>query len=278
MALQYVRSLLDPFDSTLNQPKLFDGASKTSSGIKFRSSGNITLDPTGADNYVVLFPCYSQGVSWRTASATDYTYATPYPSHMSSTDRINIRQIRLVSSGLKLALMNNSDDNEGYWEAIRIPFEAFELGDTVAPVVEDGVVHLVSSRTFPNLSNYPTFQTGLLKELDRFLFKLNSTSSEHPYSLLTKPDAVVQSMTGTFTMLTPPELYDINYDVIVIRLVGRIDAVTPSVIRYQHVSNQEIIYRQDTTMARLATPNVMLGSMPELLDKTQFTLPAVQIS
>lgn len=272
MARQYITSLVDPFNTRMTQPKLLDGATRRSSGLRFRSTGNITLEGQGLDNYLVLFPCFSQGVSWRRINDTDYSYATPYPNHMQvGTDRTNVKMCRLVSSGLKLSLMNNADDNEGYWEAIRIPLDAIEWADVAAPALEDGVVHLPSNATFPNMANYYSFQSGLLRDLDRFLFKLNSTQADHPF-VNVSVDNVNQGAP------TSSGLFDRNFDVIVIRLVGRINATTPSVLKYEHMSNQEVIYKQDTLMARLATNSPMVGNMPMLLDRTSFETPAIQIS
>jgi hypothetical protein len=274
MARQYITSLVDPFNTRMAQPKLLDGATRRSSGLRFRSTGNITLEGQGLDNYMVLFPCFSQGVSWRRINDIDYTYATPYPNHMlAGTDRNNVKMCRLVSSGLKLSLMNNADDNEGYWEAIRIPLDSIEWGDSAAPVFEDGVVHLPSGTTFPNMANYYSFQTGLLRDLDRFLFKLNSTQADHPFV-----NVSLETNVNYASGIATNGLLDRNFDVIVIRLVGRINTTTPSVIKYEHMSNQEVIYKQDTLMARLATNSPMVGNMPMLLERTSFETPAIQIS
>jgi len=261
----YASSFLDPFDGKISQPKILDGSVTRSSGLKFRSTGNITLDAAGGDNFICLHPGLSNGIGWGTDSFPNTN--TKYPTHLGTTsDRTNVRRVRMVSSALKLSLLNSSDDNEGYWEAIRVPVEGLTLFDTIAPNGED---YLVKPTTiFSNFANYSTFQTGRLRDLHRFLFKLNSVAPDHPFT----------EILPALTVPTVDQCYDKNFDMIVIRLVGRIDAVTPSMIQYDHISNQEIVYKDNTVMARLATLNTMVPNIDILMDRTRFILPAIQIA
>ena len=262
----YVRSLLDPFDQTFSNPKLYDGSVTRSSGLKFRQTGNVTLDATGADNYFFFFPGFGNGMCWGTAPAYSNTHGR-YPTHLDSTvNRGNLRRVRLVSSAVKFTLLNSSDDNEGYWEAIRIPLESIQFADNTAPIAED--YSLLLSTAITGLSNYQTFQTGRLRDLHRFLFKLNSVAPDHPFKEVVSASAVP----------TLKDCYDENFDCILIRMVGRVDAVTPSMIQYDLVSNQEVVYKDNTVMARLATMNTMLPDLPVLLDRTRFVLPAIQLA
>jgi len=270
-AVDYVKSLLDPFDATFPQPKLHDGSVTRSSGLKFRQTGNITLDATGADNFIVLFPGFSNGMLWRTdGTASNFTTThAAYPTHLGTTAlRASLRRVRLVSQGVRFSLLNSSDDNEGYWEAIRIPATDLFLADTAAPAGEDYLLKHLSSAAFTNFASYNTFQTGRLRDLHRFLFKLNSVAPDHPFKDVLSAAAVPVAA----------DCFDPFFDMVVIRLVGRIDAVTPSMIQYDLISNQEIVYQDNTVMARLATMNTMLPDLPVLLDRTRFILPAVQVA
>lgn len=268
--VDYTRSMLDPFETTITQPKILDGSVTRSSGLKFRHTGNITLDSTGAENFIFLVPGLSNVLSWRTpATSTTPSTTTAFPTHLgTTTDRANLRRARLVSVGLKLSLLNSSDDNEGYWEAIRIPVEAQTLTDATAPIGEDYLVSPSTSFSPSNFANFQTFQTGRLRDLHRFMFKLNSVAPDHPFK-----EVLPSGSTPAVT-----DCYDQHFDMIVIRLVGRIDAVTPSMLQYDVVCNQEVVYKDDTVMARLATLNNMLPNMNVLLDKTRFILPAVQFA
>lgn len=264
----YAASFLDPFDGSISQPKILDGSVTRSSGLKFRNTGNITLDATGADNYIAIFPGLSNGLSWKIGGNGALNVQTgPYPTHLGTTvDRGNVRRARLVSSGLKLSLLNSSDDNEGYWEAIRVPVETMTLLDTTAPNGEDYRCYPTVTQT--NFANFPTFQTGRLRDIHRFLFKINSVAPDHPF----------KEILPASTAPAVADVYDQNFDMIIIRLVGRIDAVTPTMLQYDFISNQEVVYKDDTVMARLANVNTMVPNMDILLDRTRFILPAIQIA
>lgn len=264
----YAASFLDPFDGKIGQPKLYDGSETRSSGLKFRKTGNFTLDATGGDNYICMFPGLSNGLCFKKASDQYWTSVSPYSNHLETlTNRGNVRRSRLVSQGLKLSLLNSSDDNEGYWEAIRIPKERMLIVEQNENFGDD---YMLAPSDIPtNYANYQTFQTGRLRDLHRFLFKLNSTAPDHPF----------KDILATYIGSDNPETFmDSHYDMIYIRLVGRIDAVTPTMIQYDFVSNHEVVYKDDTIMARLATTNTMVPNMDILLDRTRFILPAIQIA
>jgi len=264
----YAASFLDPFDGTISQPKILDGSVDRSSGLKFRQTGNITLDATGGDNLIILHPGLSNGMSWNSPGGTSFPNShTAYPTHLGTTaNRSNLRKARIVSQGVKFSLLNSSDDNEGYWEAIRVPLDFFALSDTTSPNGED--YRVVPGGLWNNFASYNTFQTGRLRDIHRYLFKLNSVAPDHPF---------VDILTSGATP-TPDQCMDKNFDMIVIRIVGRIDAVTPSMIQYDLISNQEVVYKDDTVMARLATLNKMVPNIDILMDRTRFILPAIQIA
>lgn len=268
----YTASFVDPFSTAVPQPKILDGAIDRSSGVRFRTTGTVTLDAAAGDNFFVLFPGLGNSLLWKKPADANWLTHAPFPAYLDTTAyRADVRKARVVSTGLRLTLMNSSDDNEGYWEAVRVPTnpdsQTWELIDSTAPTGEDYLSRLKATVSFSNLSNYPTFQTGRLRDLERFLFKLNSTEVDHPFT-----DIRNSADTGF------PVQIDSKWDMVVIRLVGRVNATTPSVVQYDVVSNFEVIYKQDTPMARLATPNVMVPEMSTILDRTRFLLPAIQVS
>ena len=267
----YTASFLDPFNVSFPQPKILDGSQTRSSGLKFRQTGQLTLTGNASPTYVVLFPGLSSGLTYKLNAADGNPYVTtnPFPTFLgTTTDRDNVRRTRIVSSGLKLSLLNSSDDNEGYWEAIRIPVEKSEFVDFTAPVGEDYRLKINVGFVPADFANYNTFQTGRLRDLDRFMFKLNSIAPDHPW---------VTVLPGS-SAPTVGDCLDNTFDMIVIRMYGRIDAVTPSTIQYDYVQNMEVVYKDDTVMARLATLNIMLPNMNVILDQTRFILPAIQVA
>jgi len=266
MSTEYIQSLIDPFDNQFQQPKLYDGAQQRSSGLRFRNTGNITLDAAGGTNYLVLLPGFSNGLCWKLPDTAGLVYLTTarYPTHVDdSSDRANISRLRLVSAGLQLSLLNSSDENEGYWEAVRIPIQ-------IADIFQDpfGDYASVPNIAFGinDMANHHTFQTGKLRDIHRFQFKLNSTSPFHPFKTV---PVVADEGVSTF---------DDAFDMVVIKVVGRVDAVTPSTLKYDVVSNQEVVYTENTSLSRLMTKNMTIPDIEMLHEATRYILPAIQIA
>ena len=265
----YVLSMLDPFDTNITQPKILDGSVDRSCGIKLKASGTFQLDATGADTYFILYPGYTYCGNWKSTAGVPSLHAF-FPNHLeTTTNRANVKQIRLVSCGALFSLENSNDENEGFWEAVRIPLDYanFTLVDSSAPNGEDYAARIIQTFAISDMSNYQTYQTGKLRDIDRFLFKLNSVAPDHPFK------RVLPSS-------TPPAVTDVLddfFDCVIIKMKGRVDAVTPSTIRYQIVSNQEVVYQENTQLSRLMLYNEMLPDMDQLLNKTRFMLPAVQV-
>lgn len=283
MADAYVRTLLNPFDTTFPQPKLLDGSETRSAGVRFRNVGNITLPVDGSANLIVLFPGYSYCLNWK-APTTDPSMPAINPSHLgTSTLRNDVRRVRLVSAGLKLSLENTSDDNEGNWEAVRIPVTLtdFQPTDTVGITGEYFGMRLVAAFDRSDLANHATYQTGRLRDIHRFLFKLNSVDPDHDFSQLNtfsgNYGGVSAGAATTLAETAYKSMLDTAFDVVVIRVTGRVDANQPSVLRYDVVSNQEVVYRDGTALGRLMSQNIMIPQMDVLLDRTRFQLPAIQV-
>lgn len=270
---QYVASHIDPFDQSLPQPKLLDGSVPRSSGLRFRNTGTITLDAAGSVNYIVLLPGFSNALAWKRPADSTWQLPSPFPSHVGTAgDRSNIQRLRLVSAGLKVTLLNSTDDNEGYWEAVRIPISTSIMdADTVTTFLSYPVLGF----TLANMADHHTFQRGLLRDIGRYQFKVNSTSPSHDFA----------RFNDSFVDITPggtgqPETatLDFNFDMVVIKLIGRVDATTPSTVMYESVSNHEAVYTDGTALARLMTTNMMLPNTDVLLDQTKYNLPAIQIN
>lgn len=264
MSVDYVNSFVDPFNQTISQPKIFDGSVPRSSGLRFRNTGNFSLDPAGGVNYVVLLPGFSNMLCWK--RTTDLAYATTSlnSSHVADdSDRANIHSIRLHSGAVRFGLLNSSDENEGYWEAVRIPITKDDIlfaGGTWQLLPRDDY-------TLADMANHHTYQTGRLRDLGRYQFKLNSISPDHPFTEVKVADAGA----------TLDHCLDETFDMVVIKMVGRVDAVTPSVVMFNCISNQEVVYKEGTSLARLGTNNTIVPAMNEILERTRYILPAVQI-
>lgn len=256
-----VAQMLNPFDESLGQPKLSDGRLAYSSGLRFRNVGQMVLDDTGAINYVILFPGLGSTLCYKTPGDLEYIPLTSHPEHVdSAANRAFLQSARVHSAGVRLSLMNSADENEGFWEAVRIPIKMsnFEISDAASYLAR-----AIDTFTLPNMANHKTYQSGKLKDLHKFQFKLNSVNPDHEF------------MQVLSTPTSATELVDSAFDMVVIKIQGRVDSTTPSVVMYDNVSNYEVSYVEATPMSRLATASVSLADIEMYLEKTNYQKPAI---
>lgn len=271
-----VAILTDPF-SMVSQPKLWDGKKTSTSGIRLRTTGELTLDQAGP-TYLCLVPGHSTVLAWQTAPANDH-HNTPFKGHLgTAVDRSNVKLARIVSAGLRLTMINNSDQNEGYWEAARISVQPSDFSiDTVTGALRyiptqptDPTLvgtGLAGSNPVPNitLSNHQTYQSGKLRDLERVQFKLNSVENNHEF-------------TPIFDPVTADMFLDQTFDMVLIKLHGRQQNTGPTQLMYDAVSNQEVIYIEDTSLARLMTTTNKVPNYDYILERSNVRLPAEIVS
>jgi hypothetical protein len=263
----YTKSLLDPFDKGMSQPKLLDGKVARSSGIRLRATGEITCNSTGS-TYIALLPGGSNVVCWRVDDDPLVPEVTPQPfqGHLDTVeDRANVKAYRTVGTALRLSLVNSADQNEGYWEAARIPTNALDFSFTeTAPGVTNSAVSLTMGSI--DLSNYQTYLTGKLRDIHRYQFKLNAIDNDINFTrLLTEPPQVVNFVSE-------------QWDTIIIKIHGRVEVGAPSMLMYDCISAQEVIYKENTALARLMSQSPYVPQTKSLLTRTRFNPPGVQIS
>lgn len=271
MSLQaYTKSLLDPFDKGMSQPKLLDGKVSRSSGIRLRATGEITCNGAGS-TYIALVPGASNVLCWRVNSDPLVSEVTPTPfqGHLDSIpDRENVKGVRTVGAALRLSLVNSADQNEGYWEAARIPTSALDFKFTQTAAGPPIVTNTAVSMTMGNLdlSNYQTYLTGKLRDIHRYQFKLNAIDNDINFSrMLTEPPEVDQFISE-------------QWDTVIIKIHGRVEIGAPSMIMYDCISCQEVIYKENTALARLMSTSPYVPQTKSLLTRTRFNPPGVQIS
>lgn len=259
----YTKSLLDPFDKTISQPKLLDGKVARSSGIRLRATGEITCNGAGT-TYVALFPGAANVVCWEVDDAVGPIAPSSFGGHLDTpADRSNVKSTRTVGAALRLSLVNSADQNEGYWEAARIPTNPldFTLSGTSGAVV----LNMGGSGNL-DLSNYSTYLTGKLRDIHRYQFKLNAIDNDIKFSrLLSEPPN--QEM-----------LVSEQWDTIIIKIHGRVEAGAPSQLMYDCISAQEVLYKENTALARLMTTTAYVPQTKSLLTRTRFNAPAIQIA
>lgn len=272
MSLQaYTKSLLDPFDKGMSQPKLLDGKVARSSGIRLRATGEITCNIAGS-TYIALIPGASNVLCWRTDSdpAVSETVPAPFQGHLDTPqDRSNVKAVRTVGCALRLSLVNSADQNEGYWEAARIPTSALDFSfHEPDPIGFPGVTSSAVIQTLGNLdlSNYQTYLTGKLRDIHRYQFKLNAIDNDIDFSRMpTEPPEVGQFVSE-------------QWDTIIIKIHGRVEVGAPSMLMYDCISCQEVIYKENTALARLMTTSPYVPQTKSLLTRTRFNPPGVQVA
>jgi len=273
---QYTKSLLDPFDKGVSQPKLLDGKVPRSSGIRLRATGEITCNGAGS-TYLALIPGVSNVICWRDNSDPLVPESTPMPfqGHLDSVpDRANVKGTRTVGTALRLSLVNSADQNEGYWEAARVPTSVLDFkftetnpdpaGDGSLPPETNTAVSMTLGAL--DLSNYQTYITGKLRDIHRYQFKLNALDNDINFSrILTEPPDVSQFVSE-------------QWDSVVIKIHGRVEVGAPSMLMYDCISCQEVIYKENTALARLMTTSPYVPQTKSLLTRTRVNQPGVQVA
>lgn len=275
---------LDPFSNRFSPPKILDGKASMSSAIKLRMTGQTTL-PTTTGASVTL--CLGPGLSsnfYPHDGLPVLPYGSPvYQAHFATPElRNTIKHIRLVGAAATFSLLNNADQNEGYWEAVRVPFNWSDVtvrqGATAATDAVTGSLDFSGAISSAGLdfSQHSTYMTGKLKDLHRYQFKINSTTNEHVF---TDPSVIGTGLTTDVDIdVQQKGFIDESFDIVLIRVYGRNEAALPSVIRYEVVSNQEVVWKENSQTARLMTRSQAIPTMANLFAQTNYEMPAVRTS
>ena len=269
----------DPFSR--EKPRIEDGKASMSSPIKLRMTGQVTL-PTTPGASVVL--CLGPGLSSNFFPDGGVAAIPPedpvYQAHFSTQVlRDQIKHIRLVGAAARFSLLNNAEQNEGYFEAIRVPFcwTDIALRTRVDPVTEPvtGSLDFTGAITAAgaDFSQHTTYQTGKLKDLHKYQFKLNSVTNEHPF---TCADVIGDGLNGP-TQAQLEGFVDETFDIVLIRVFGRNEASFPSAIRYDVVSNQEVVWKENSQSARMMTPTKHNPNMNRILDSSNYEMPGLRM-
>jgi hypothetical protein len=251
--------MINPFSTQVKSPKLLDGKVTRSAGLKLRKTGEIVCTTNGVTSIVVL-PGLSNSIAWK----MDGNVYVPqvFPGHVGSdADRANMKMARVVGCALRLNLVNNAETDDGYWEAARL---SADLSDFIIAPGGTGSQIQYNGDYFTDLANNSTYMTGRNRDLHKYVFKLNSFTTEHPF-------ASIKVVTDLDQMI------DQTWDIIIIKVHGRNILNSPSVLMYDTVSNQEIIYQENTSLSRLMTPSVRDANFHSYLNYSKIELPAFQV-
>lgn len=203
----------DPFSKATTQPRIPDGKATHSLGERHQAVFEIAPDPIGSGIIsLVVYPGLGAGLAVYGASAIpviptggpavvgygDFgdaqfsslgALATDADLSLENLDRIG--RWRLVSQALNLKLLNPAEEDDGWWEAIRIKTPMLESDYCVAPKNNDwsngynGNNLCLAPRNVPglfaqstSLADEPGYTTGLLRDLHKVNFDLRPTADE----------------------------------------------------------------------------------------------------
>jgi len=200
-----------------------------------------------------------------------------------------ISKWRCVSSGLKIALLNNAHDNDGWFECARIQMSLnpsdYSLYDAatgnrlaapteaqnriVGPVMTRTAATTtcttfgVSSGSLPELSSY---RTGKLRDIHKYNFTLaRNSNAKHDWVKMSQSLPIVTAG-GTVAFGYAPVdnapfvqmNRDPHMDVMIIRIHGKTGQnATASSILLHSVHNLEVVYESGTTGSRFHSEGVM---------------------
>lgn len=212
----------NPFSTLTAAPKIPDGSVPSSLTLRDVQSRQFFTD-TGTATFV-LTPGFQNYFSYMDAEGNQIHCPIIDIQRNVVLNEIGQNQIgyrcshncpngwRVVSSGLRLTLLNNTDSNDGWFEAIRInpSYDDNDLNCIAIQkkpgnvLVDDEVYFAADVEDFENQTsltgvnlfnwaNHPSYITGKLRDIHKYTFMLKSLSEEHPFTRMEEQDQVVIS-------------------------------------------------------------------------------------
>lgn len=202
-SIPHLAVMRNAFSSATTAAKIPDGSCALSVASRYSISQQLTS--TAGEFYVCLYPGFFSGLSTisSTSSLSNPADIPPFYHVFNVTNRTpdvgaaavgaamtlgpNFpSQWRVVSQGLRLSLINNSSDNDGWFEAIRInpaynpdEFVRTPLGYFINPVtINHGAMTVLDAaanqpRIHPDWSMNPTYIAGKLRDISKHTFLLH---------------------------------------------------------------------------------------------------------
>lgn len=301
--------LHDPFSDKTSQPKIPDGKANESLGFATQTVQEVG-NAQGEDTmHIILFTGQNSGVIIDNTAQAGLGARTYYiPTFFGSNgldwldlteaiDANNVRGLdnyalwRVVSTGLQLKLLNPVDQDDGWWESVRVTPELSNVdwylttgnnsnqtggnNGTIAPV---GLIKsLLANQT---LANEQSYSTGLLRDLHRVQFECHGQKDYHDFihqrnevRLAAAAQSAVDQTTDFEAQFTQghadatdviQQFVDTSYDMVYIRLHCRSNTGTePTLGSRFHlncISNQEVVFDHEERESRFHTKTHTVGS------------------
>lgn len=301
---------VNPWSTATTNPKIPDGKCRLSTGLRLQAVREYLNDDNGEMEFLI-FPGCGCGLSannktvdgdTETDNINEGTRDLLYENHGTFTYQAEagwntysqektaaIAKWRLVSQAVRFTLINNADENDGWFEAIRFdltndygklnikhnanatPPQAWispgkgALGGTPTGDTFDNLYDNIG-----NLVEHPSYISGKLRDIHRYQFQLRAVDADHDFRNVDRQYIIHEDArpsdpppTATITPLDlsheakemKDALCDFSYDFIYVRIHGRpaAEGVNPTRIMTHVVANQEIMYEQGSAFSRYHT-------------------------
>lgn len=302
----------DPFSNATSQPKIPDGSTHSSLGMTTQAVTEVVNSTSSTTMHMLLFAGQNAGLvlsdSTTTGPGTGFyvqgfadmggpswvTVTNPTTNSLTydvvATEDYNLW--RVVSTGLQLKLLNADEENDGWWEAVRISQQFkendYRLKTTGSSTnrTADGCIAptpLLNVMKTKTIVNDPTYTTGRLRDIHKVQFNLVGSKDTHEF--VRKQDAVALLGGGDDISAAPDittnyecdfargsqtakdlidQYIDPSYDMLYIRLHCRENSSTAATLNGSRmhmnlVSNQEVAFETGTKENRYHTPSLTIG-------------------
>lgn len=294
-AYKYLTVFNDPFSNKSLTPRIPDGKTTTSIGHKYHFRQTFTLGQTGAQQYdcnIIAYPGLSSpgavlyGTDPAAISQKWYTFVNdlaPRNSNQEQRENDAIFKYRVVGVGLHVTLLSNSDANDGWWEAVRIPTSShLNEWNLIREPPDTPSVLVPTQRNFElpttDILNLPSYTTGRLRDLHHVVFHINPEGNEHDFQEAKDRHVDFDGIAGVeetfrsdaeipttlYPVRTAPtttedretivqSMVDTGWDSILLRIHGRDAAngnTAASQILVHMVHNIEVVYDERATLAK----------------------------
>lgn len=250
----------DPFSKSALGAKIPDGKATTSNTFRAQSAREFTLGTTTQTNpsFFLLIPGLKTSLvcsNATTGAGGDEQYLS-YPNHVSFqqnaadvtyTNSSTLEKWRVVSQGTRFQMTNNSDENEGWFEAVRLNPCVIAAEEAKWTLDSAGILKLASADALPYVktgetwASDPTYVTGKLRDLHQYVWKHNSVNTDHDFRC-----------SGGTNDQNANLRYDFAYDMIAIKMYGR-KVGAPTTVAVHCSTNQELIFAPQTILSMNAT-------------------------
>lgn len=278
-----------PFSFSTTVPKIPDGRCVASLGLRHQCAKEYSVDVTAG----VLGLCLVPGVQLTSIAVTPVT-GNPYTQEYQffddhvkftkgSTDAdiavspiLSLTDWRLVSSAIRFTLVNNADENDGWFESVRVSMrDTYKYLKIYREAAEDTERKIGFSNDFcetlmtNNICANPSYSSGKLRDIHKYIFQLKPNGADHEMRSIKElyPGAVIPPGEGVnqFAMASTSmsqsfvdNVFDPSFDMLLIKVHGRKGAETLNNTRLMAhvVSNIETIYTPDSSYAKFHSETV----------------------